>query len=160
MNGKELILSVDPGQTTGVAVLRREMNHVCLDWSDEVSEDDFADVIRKVLSGWRERKDLADIRMTVVCESFLITMETAKKSQAPFSLEMIGVLKQCCRDEGYPLNMIYWQTPADAKSVVTNPKLKRLDLWHVGGDGHAMDAIRHGVLCLIERGWTDTRLLK
>jgi hypothetical protein len=86
-------------------------------------------------------------------------METAKNSQAPWSLEMIGVLKQVCRDYHYPLELVYAQRPTEAKNVVPNPKLKRLELWHRGGAGHANDAIRHAVLCLIKRGWEDPRLL-
>jgi hypothetical protein len=37
--------------------------------------------------------------------------------------------------------------------------LKRLDLWHRGGAGHANDAIRHAVTAAIKSRWRDPRML-
>lgn len=158
MRGNERLISVDPGLKTGVALLDRKGDDVSLTLSAELNEAELAPWLRMCLHNWRELED-EDVTVTVVFERFLITMETAKNSQAPWSLEMIGVLKQVCRDYGYPLELIYAQRPTEAKNVVPNPKLKRLGLWHRGGAGHANDAIRHGVLCLIKRGWEDPRLL-
>jgi hypothetical protein len=41
-----------------------------------------------------------------------------------------------------------------------NEALKKLDYWHKGGEGHALDAIRHGLLYLAKKGWTPRRLLQ
>lgn len=158
MKGNERIISVDPGLVTGVALLDRRGDEVSLTLSAEVGESELAPWLRMCLNNWEEL-DEQGVVVSVVYERFLITMETAKNTQAPWSLEMIGVLKQVCRDCNYPLELIYAQRPSEAKSIVTNAKLKRLELWHRGGDGHALDAIRHGVLCLIKRGWEDSRLL-
>ena len=120
-------------------------------WSAELDENKFIDPIR-----W-ELANNPGIR--IVCERFTITQETAKKSQAPFSLEQIGNLKQAMRDAGIPVTEINLQAPRDAKAMFPNPALKKLDYWHKGGAGHAMDAIRHGLLYLARNGWKPTRLL-
>lgn len=159
MRGFEILLCVDPGLLTGVALLSRTHDQVDLLQSYELPEDEFAPWLRINMHGWAEREETG-LDVTVVCEQFFITAQTAKNSQAPWSLENIGILKQTLRDECYPPERVYWQKPSAAKTVVDNPKLQRLGLWHKGGAGHANDAIRHGVLCLIKRGWSDPRLLK
>jgi hypothetical protein len=158
MRGNERLVCVDPGLMTGVALIDRRGDDLSLTLSGELGESEVADWLRMCLHDW-EKLEENGIVVSVVYERFLITMETAKNSQAPWSLEMIGVLKQVCRDYNYPLDLIYAQRPSEAKSIVTNAKLKRLGLWHKGGAGHALDAIRHGVLCLVKRGWEDSRLL-
>jgi hypothetical protein len=40
-----------------------------------------------------------------------------------------------------------------------NPALKHLGIWHKGGEGHANDAIRHGLLALVKTGWIPKELL-
>jgi hypothetical protein len=55
---------------------------------------------------------------------------------------------------------IYFQSPADAKAMFSNEKIRILDYWHRGGEGHALDAIRHGLLRLAKSGWIPTKLLK
>jgi hypothetical protein len=150
---------MDPGLKTGLALLERYGDQVTRVLSTEVDEHEVAPWIRMVMHDWQDL-EMDDIVVTCVYETFTITMETAKLSQAPWSLEMIGVFKQVLRDYNYPLELIYGQQPSAAKNVVDNKKLQRLELWHVGGAGHANDAIRHGVLNLINRGWRDPRLIK
>jgi hypothetical protein len=41
-----------------------------------------------------------------------------------------------------------------------NEALKKLEYWHRGGAGHALDAIRHGLLYLAKNGWTPRKLLQ
>ncbi len=96
----------------------------------------------------------------IVVERFVINMATAKKAQAPYSLELIGAIKQVLRDYGRdPEKDIIFQAPSDAMKVFTNPALKKLGYWHVGGAGHALDAIRHFLLYNLKRGWKPTKLL-
>lgn len=159
MNGDEFLVCVDPGLATGVALLRRVKDIVTVVESHELAESGVAPWLRTKVKDWADLES-QETTLSVVCEQFFITAQTAKNSQAPWSLENIGILKQCLRDVYYPLTRVYWQKPSAAKSVVTNEKLHRLELWHKGGAGHANDAIRHGVLCLIKRGWVDPRMLK
>lgn len=97
----------------------------------------------------------------VVVERFVINMATAKKAQAPYSLELIGAIKQVLRDVGRdPETEIVFQAPSDAMKIFTNPALKKLGYWHVGGAGHALDAIRHLLLFHLKTGWKPTKLLE
>ena len=150
----EYILAVDPGKMTGVSgfVLANGEDPV-LDFSDEVTMDQFAGVIRDRLVHPR------GLPVVVACETFTINAQTAKNSQAPYSLEMIGVLRQCLRDENRSAEDIYFQSPANAKSMFSNEALKRLGYWHRGGAGHALDSIRHGLLLSVRRGWKPVKLL-
>jgi hypothetical protein len=63
-------------------------------------------------------------------------------------------------DIGREPDDIYFQSPADAKAMFDNPKLKKLNYWYKGGEGHALDAIRHGLLRLVKIGWKPLDLLK
>ena len=147
------VLSVDPGKATGMALFSFEQGQepVML-WSGEYQQDEYAKPIRETLSLYPEAE--------VVCERFTINMQTVKNSQAPYSLEQIGILKQCLMDAGRNVDDIYFQSPADAKAMFDNPKLKKLEYWHRGGEGHALDAIRHGLLSCVKVGWKPLRLLQ
>jgi len=147
------ILSVDPGKATGMALFSLEQGQEpVLVWSGEYQQDEYAKPIRETLSLYPEAE--------VVCERFTINMQTVKNSQAPYSLEQIGILKQCLMDAGRKADDIYFQSPADAKAMFDNPKLKKLEYWHRGGEGHALDAIRHGLLRCVKVGWKPLRLLQ
>lgn len=149
---KRRILAVDPGKMTGLCVFTLEKGkEPVLEWSAEVDEDTFATPVRYELDRYPE--------LEVVCERFVITAQTAKNSQAPFSLELIGVLKQCVRDHGRSVDSIFFQKPADAMNLFPNEALKKLHYWHKGGKDHANDSIRHALTYLAGNGWMPTRLL-
>lgn len=147
------VLAVDPGKATGIAFFEfdKEVGEPVLLKTWETQFEEFAEVIRGVLYYYPNTE--------VVCERFTITAQTAKNSQAPFSLEHIGVLKQIMLDYGRKTETLVMQTPTDAKNMFDNPKLKRLGYWHRGGGGHALDAIRHGLLHLVKTGWRSKSLL-
>jgi hypothetical protein len=151
---KRYVLSVDPGKATGMALFSFSIGEEPeLIWSKELQQNEYAEPIRSVL------KDV-DVNVDIVCERFTINAQTVRNSQAPFSLEQIGILKQCLMDAGRPADDIYFQSPADAKAMFTNQALKKLEYWHKGGEGHALDAIRHGLLRLVKLGWKPVKLLK
>ena len=147
------ILAVDPGKASGLALFSIETGQEpVLIWSQECQQEEYAKPIRATLA------DHPDI--VVVCERFIINAQTAKKTQAPFSLEQIGILRQCLIDAGRKPDDIYFQSPSDAKGMFDNPKLKKLEYWHKGGEGHALDAIRHALLQCVKLGWVPRRLLQ
>jgi hypothetical protein len=147
------VLAVDPGKATGMALFSLESGQEpVLIWSGEFQQDEYAKPIRDTLALYGDTLD-------VVCERFTINAQTVRNSQAPYSLEQIGILKQCLMDAGRKPDDIYFQSPADAKAMFDNSKLKKLEYWHKGGEGHALDAIRHGLLKLVKTGWKPTRLL-
>lgn len=146
------ILAIDPGKATGMAFFSYEAGQdPVLEYSWEVEIETYAPLIRWALAAYPNCE--------IVCEKFTITAQTAKNSQAPYSLEHIGILRQCLIDAGrgpYDLKM---QLPRDAKNMFPNPKLKKLGFWHKGGAGHAMDAIRHGALYCVGLGWAPKAFL-
>lgn len=142
----------DPGLTSGVALFHRsDDNEVSLVWSDEL---DWQHTVRRLDETLREHGG-SDV--DVVLERFTITQQTAKNSQQQWSIEIIGMCRLLALAHG--AGEINLQSPADAKRFSTNPRLKQLGFWHVGGGGHALDAIRHGVLWFTRHGWGDKRLL-
>jgi len=151
------VLSIDPGKATGVALL-----HLARDedpkiiFSGEAQPEEFADVVRNILKDFTEDYSA----LTVVCEKFTINAQTVRNSQAPYSLEQIGALKQILQDFGIDRDSIVWQMPVDAKKMFPNETLKTLEIWHKGGEGHANDALRHALLRLVKGGWIPRKLLQ
>ena len=151
------VLSVDPGKATGIALL-----HLAKDeepkiiFSGEAQPEEFAGVVRNILKDFTEDYSA----LTVVCEKFTINAQTVRNSQAPYSLEQIGILKQILQDFGIDRDSIVWQMPVDAKKMFPNEALKALEVWHRGGEGHANDALRHALLRLVKGGWIPRKLIQ
>ncbi len=153
----KMVLAVDPGKTTGVALFTYAPgSEPELLWSTEVTQLEYAAQVRSAIATAAAR----GLELEVACERFTINAQTVKNTQAPFSLEQIGILKQCLMDVGRAPDDVYFQAPADAKALFSNPKLKKLEYWHRGGEGHALDAIRHGLLHIVKMGWKPIRLLQ
>ncbi len=156
-NIAKIILSVDPGKASGIALFEFERgDEPKLIWSGEYQMREYAAPIREAISYAKE----SEVTLDVVCERFIINAQTVRNSQAPFSLEQIGILKQLMLDGGLDPDSLAYQSPADAKKMFPNEALKKLDYWYRGGDGHALDAIRHGLLRTIKFGWSPRRLLQ
>ena len=152
------VLSVDPGKVSGICLFEHTKGEepVML-WSGEYQQYEYADVIRKAfIDALASNIPL----MEIVCERFTINAQTVKNSQAPYSLEQIGILKQILMDNDQDPENIFFQSPADAKAMFDNTKLKKLEYWHRGGEGHALDSIRHALLRLVKSGWSPVRLLQ
>lgn len=150
------VLAVDPGKASGIALFTFDGNEPALVWSGEYQQHEYAKPIREAIytaksMGWP---------IDVACERFTINAQTVKNSQAPYSLEQIGILKQVMMDNELDHEKIAFQSPADAKAMFPNPALKKLEYWHKGGEGHALDAIRHGLLRMVKTGWKPVRLLQ
>jgi hypothetical protein len=146
----KFVLSVDPGKASGIAFfLKEDGKDPELLWSGEYQQDEYATPIRKALG----EAMMHNLPIEIACERFTINAQTVKNAQSPYSLEQIGILKQCMMD-------LYLQAPADAKALFPNPALKSLGYWHKGGEGHALDAIRHGLLRFVKTGWKPVNLLK
>ncbi len=150
------VLSIDPGKASGVALLSWDgmdgNPNILL--SKEVQPEEFAIPVETLLNSYKNEDSLS-----VVCERFTINAQTVRNSQAPYSLEQIGVLKHLCRTNMYDPERIIFQSPADAKAMFPNEALKKVGAWHVGGEGHANDAIRHALLRLVKTGWKPRVLL-
>jgi hypothetical protein len=141
MKQPKYLLAIDPGLATGVAYLDIEdpMEPIIIG-SYELVPEEFYVMVEEILE-----EHGSNVR--VVIERFIVSEETAKKSQQPWSLELIGVTRKECWKNGTTMVL---QKPSD-KEFATNEKLRHVGFWHVGGDGHANDAFRHALVYLNER---------
>lgn len=159
------VLAIDPGKMTGVAYTSYDSlaNRVRVISTAELSilegsEIEHPKFLRSMIDDWRASGD-TDVPTRVVVERFTITPATGKKSQeAKAALETIGAVKLMCREAGYPLDAIVYQGPGEVKDAWPNAKLRRCDLWHRGGAGHALDALRHAATYMVSQGWNDPRM--
>lgn len=149
----QYLLAVDPGKTTGIALIEiTQDEEPKIIWSRETSPEETEDLVNLTLY------ELKGHDLRVVCESFIITPQTGRNSQAPWSLELIGVVKYLTRAHGFGAPVM--QSPQRAKKFVSNDRLRDLNFWHRGGSGHARDALRHAVLYLVDQGWRPENLLR
>ena len=150
------VLAIDPGKASGVALFEYDGAEPILLSSGEYQMREYAKPIRDAITYSRDKK----VTLEIVCERFTINMQTVKNSQAPYSLEQIGILRQIMLDNDIDPESIIFQSPSDAKGMFANDKLKKLEYWYRGGEGHALDAIRHGLLRFVKTGWKPMRLLQ
>lgn len=142
------VAAVDPGLATGVCVVRFKPEYGCT--KVQSAEVEFNALLPWALS----ELNSADV---VVVERFTINQRTIKNTQAPWSLMGIGVVTAV---EALAGREVVLQNPSDALGFVDNDMLRRLGLWHRGGEGHANDALRHAVLYAVNRlRWRDPRLM-
>jgi hypothetical protein len=148
------IIAVDPGKRTGVAEwVQKTPNHARVEFASyEFDTADFYDYIHDRIHA------LVGLGYEIrfVVESFIITMHTAKNTQAPWSLELIGVCRFLAHR--YHVSHFTMQAPNIGKTFGTNGKLKYLEWYRtgvIGGmryAGHANDASRHLATYAAQRG--------
>ena len=149
--GVRRIIVVDPGKLSGYVVADYNLD-TCTVESLETVELDAEEL-------W-DRLTL-DLKpdVEVVYEKFFITTETGKKNNVNYSLEHIGVIKYLCYKSG--ITDVFSFSPSEAKNFCDNKRLRNVELWHKGGEGHANDALRHLVLHLVKnRKFRHKGLLK
>jgi len=134
-----LILAVDPGKTTGWAFKNTAEFSVPYTLLEgelpiQTGEYEWYEFLQRYESWIRA----GHIDVTV-CESFIITRETLKKTRQNWSLEAIGAMRYLSMERGKEFVL---QSPGEAKGFATPDKLKKLGWWPAGED-HAQDAARH-----------------
>lgn len=133
------IVALDPGGTTGIA-------HTVYDKRSKR----FAKIVTSELGPQEHHKELYRFLIdesphVVVCERFIHQNRKDEDSAAGvgsvelISGEYIGVARLYC---DLTDKTVVLQTPAQAKKLWTDDKLKTLDLW-IKGSTHKRDAIRH-----------------
>lgn len=144
------IIALDPGGTTGVCTY-------CSDGLEQFK--------RYELSGEHHDQLLNDINLfcpdVVIYERFQYQRRELDKgvSLSLASVEYIGVIKLAKQQNEF--DKYTWQlveqTPAQAKNLWTDDKLKKLSLW--ASSPHERDATRHLlyylVVALNQREWID-----
>lgn len=134
------IIAIDPGLANGCAHVRVTPTELVVVSTAELAP-------RETAAWTRDAIRSADPDTTaVVIERFTITAKTAQNTQAPWSLEVIGQTRLIIWDEMGPEREPFLQNVADSKAAFTNDRLRRYGLWHKGGAGHAVEALRHAAL--------------
>lgn len=136
-----MIIAVDPGKTTGWARLNARHHF-------ESGEQPLYSTIYFIHETLKH-----GFKPIIICEDFIFTSETLKKSRQTWSTEGIGALRYLTQVFGAEFVL---QTPAAAKSFSSNDKLKKID-WYTPGKGHANDAARHLLLYGVENGLVEVR---
>ena len=119
----EIIMSFDPGRTTGLAVYEEDPtpNYTLME-------------LKGLHTVWKALFTGGPTQ--IVYESFLYQRRT-KVDLTP--VEVIGIIKLYAETYEVP---IVSQTPATGKRFWTDSKIKKVGLWQSGAP-HAMDALRH-----------------
>lgn len=150
----KILIAIDPGKASGFAVFDyTDLDNIKVLYSAELDQMQTVGEVDTLLS---EAENPSDYE--IVMEKFTITAQTGKNTNAEnWSPEIIGAVRYLAYTEGVSFTE---QTPAKAKNFVPNDRMKNIGIWHTGGEGHARDALRHGVLYLVERkGWRPSGLL-
>jgi hypothetical protein len=153
------VMGVDPGGTTGIAVVRFHLDppKVVNIWSDQLPWDDACDAIEL----WSGRLVVyaKDPGVQAMCgaERFMINAKTFLMGQDPIedTMYMNGVVKRTCNRRGLRLE---WQNSSAPLAMVDNRALQTLGLFG-RGFVHQNDASRHAVFHAIRRRVLDARLL-
>lgn len=131
------IIAYDPGLTTGLCIIENQTPGGEYEFfQQELTFRQVGDLLRV----W-EDEGVLKTPCTFVCESFTINQQTARNSQAPWSLEVIGLIRYAAMRNHIELVM---QQPSAAKNLVRDDVIKAAGKW-VKGKPHAMDATRHAI---------------
>lgn len=135
-----IIIASDPGLTTGVA--EYDSSSAAPLNTFQLGVEEYFDYLANRVRDEAQRCliDGVDLDVRLVVESFIITVNTAKNTQAGWSLELIGVNKFIAHRFG--LKPPTLQSPSVAKTFAPDGKLKHVG-WYRPGKGHANDAARH-----------------
>ena len=135
-----MILAVDPGGTTGVAL---HGGLPVTTWFFEIPGGHlgFVDWFHATSA---PGGSYADHQLDIVCESFI--PRPGALTHQPDASYIIGYLKMWAHRKGMSFKL---QSPAQAKSFSTNAKLKAAGLYPIGM-GHAQDAARHLLVYLVQ----------
>ena len=141
-----MIIAVDPGKMTGWARLTPRGGAVSHSFAS--GEMPLYDVLHFIHETMKQ-----GIGLEIVCEDFVFTKETLKKTRQTHSTEGIGALRFLC--EEYDMSF-FLQALGAAKGFGTDKKLKRIG-WYQPGTPHANDAARHLLLHASGEGLIDLR---
>lgn len=139
----------DPGKTTGLVTYDRVRDKFC------AYELGFNEVCTMLISDL-PLLHMHDSGAILAAERFIITQQTPKNTQAPWSLELIGVCRMISRL--YLEQELVMQDAASAKRFSSDTRLRRLG-WYTPAKGHANDAARHLLLLMATRGMLPEELM-
>lgn len=138
------ILGVDPGGTTGLTLVNTSNEP----WRVSPSQVDFRGGVAALYLLFKDTEIDG-----VAVEKYTIAPRTLSRTRQTDALEMIGFVRGLCILHGVEFKL---QTPADAKLVWSDVRLKENGLW-VPKQEHARDALRHALTYLQRLGVTPPK---
>lgn len=138
------ILAIDPGGTTGIAIISFSDDLAPVVSHYEQVPDGLAGFIKWYKNNWSLGWDI------IVCENFTLRQSVKFPDLSP--VYIIGALEAL-----EPNIEIIYQSPAQ-KHLCDDKRLKIMDM-HKPGNGHANDAIRHAIIYLRNKKHLPTLML-
>jgi hypothetical protein len=143
-----LLLSLDPGGTTGVALTEYDDDGFEIVWHKQIKNG-----LQGFLDFHWDQLELLNLDK-IVCENFTLREGVYGADLTP--VYIIGALEAL-----YPVTELSYQAPS-MKPLCDDTRLKKMGLY-TPGSGHAMDAVRHAIIYLrnnkhiptLKRGWSD-----
>lgn len=152
------VLGVDPGTTTGLAVVRFDPGgRPDLEWADQLPWEAACSRLEFEIGRLGRAQSTGRLKAKVAPEKFQINTQTGQRGQGPAedALGMIGVVRWIASKA--KVEVAKMEQASAAKNVVSDKLLRELDL-HCVGMKHATDAVRHAVLQGHKSGWMDVQL--
>lgn len=135
------LLAVDPGLATGVSFFDiTDIDNPLLIHYAEMSIIEFYEKIPVLIEDYAES-------LQVVCENFIITIATAKKTPSPWSLNLIGILQYFCWLHEVEFTL---QKP-DERKFADDAKIKALGFDFKRKNGHVTESVRHAIVWMVRR---------
>jgi hypothetical protein len=149
-----LIVSVDPGNTSGIAAILATDEETRKLYSDEVGEGYVESEVEWILENPTKRRSPRGIIRLLSVERYV----ESKRPQAhqPAAQQLVGVVLNIGRKHGIEVVV---QNPADLKKMTNNSLLHQLGWYHHKGEGHANDALRQCLRLLALRRATSYKQL-
>lgn len=137
----EYLLAIDPGKMTGFALLNiDDPDNPWIMEALELTVEEFYVRIEEVFETYQYQS------LEVVIEDFKITKRTADLSDAPWSLNLIGVTQFFGHKYRVPVTL---QLPA-RKPFASNDRLRLVNFWQKSTAGHSNDALRHAMIYIVD----------
>ena len=134
------VVAIDPGKVTGWARL--------LDGVFASGELPCYQALHWIYESLKQ-----GIKPILVCEDFIFTHETLKKSRQMWSTESIGVLRFLAEEFDLHLHL----QPPSQKSFSSDDKLRMLGWYKPSPGGHQNDAARHLLVYGVKNGLISVR---
>lgn len=158
MTETRTVLGVDPGTTTGLALLHLNDKAPALQLGRQYGWKDGADTVFRLSKVMAIRRTAgATAECAVAAERFMVSAATARRGQAYVedAMFMLGVVRAAGMFND--VEVVLGQVSA-AKKLISDDVLKQLDLYQ-RGLRHANDAARHAAMLALKKGWLNADLL-
>lgn len=155
-NGLVYAMGIDPGGTSGWAVIGVHERTIYRDYPGRISHFEAGQV-----TGGYSAQVLELMRISTLFHPLIIALESFDprkpiRTEEYTSPILIGARIQFCIDTHYVLKPLFYQTPSQAMDTANDYRLKVWGLYQPGPD-HIKDATRHAIT-FIRRAKSSERL--